>query len=722
MPYLCHNYKLSSNSRPYINVKKVRGFLTISIILLCIGGTSPYVMSAQSAQAQDPIFEILPPTPANTTTQGGAGGNITSTTTPLGGDINATITTNETTVPPPISINDTLPTDNFTAPIGLNDTLPTDNFTAPIGLNDTLPTDNFTAPGAGGGQPGAEVGAAGDFGGGGAGQPGAEAGVPSDVAGGGQPTQLNETVPELAPTVQPPPLPPPPIYQILSNNTGDSTNPNVAVSGSNLYVVWEDTSSGNREILLMRSHDGSNFTSAQTLSNTTGESFDPRIAVSGSNVYVVWEDTATDGSSEVKFVRSADNGDTFGSVQTLSNQSRDSTNPTVAVSGGNVYVVWSGLSTNATAEASPEVMLTRSADNGAIFGSVQTLSNNTGDSTNPNVAVSGRNLYVLWEDDSSGNSEIVMLRSTNNGAKFVTPRNLSNSPGESFDPRIAVSGSNVYVVWEDYGLGNSTSSEIMLIRSVNRGLNYASAQSLSNSPGESVDPRIAVSGGNVYVVWEDTATDGSSEVKFARSTDNGATFTNARNLSNNTGISFDPRIDVSGGNVYVVWEDTTATESSDILLARSTNNGATFGLVQNLSNSPVESFDPSVIASRSKLFVTWSDDKEGDAEIIFTDKTRNIASANVSAATTTTEAGADLGLGAGGGDLGFGGAGGAGFGITPGNETGAGAGFGITPTPDASGGAGFGITPTPDASGGAGFGITPGTGGTAGGFQPIPPS
>jgi hypothetical protein len=508
MPYLCHNYKLSSNSRPYINVKKVRGFLTISIILLCIGGTSPYVMSAQSAQAQDPIFEILPPTRANTTTQGGAGGNITSTTTPLGVDINATITTNETTVPPPISINDTLPTDNFTAPIGLNDTLPTDNFTAPIGLNDTLPTDNFTAPGAGGGQPGAEVGAAGGFEGGG-GQPGAEVGVPSDVAGGGQPTQLNETVPELAPTVQPPPLPPPPIYQILSNNTGDSTNPNVAVSGSNVYVVWEDASGGNREILLMRSHDGSNFTSAQTLSNTTGESFDPRIAVSGGNVYVVWEDATTDGSSEVKFVRSADNG---------------------------------------------------------------------------------------------------------------------------------------------------------------------------------------------------------------------ATFTGAKNLSNNTGISFDPRIDVSGGNVYVVWEDTTATESSDILLARSTNNGATFGLVQNLSNSPVESFDPSVVASRNKLFVTWSDDKEGDAEIIFTDKTRNIASANVSAATTTTEAGADLGLGAGGGDLGFGGAGGAGFGITPGNETGAGAGFGITPPPDASAGAGFGITPPPDASGGAGFGITPGTGGTAGGFQPVPPS
>ena len=591
MPYLCLTYKLSSNIRPWINQKQLKTFFIISNIVLSLWAIGPYIISIQSAQAQDPIFNILPATSANSTTPGGTADNTTTTPiTPPGGDMDATFMTNDTTVPPFMTNDTTVP--------------------PPIGPNATLPADNITAFG-GEGQPGAEGGAPGEFGGGGEGLP-----------------QLNETVPGLTPTVEAPALPPP-ITQILSNNTGDSTNPNVAVSGSNLYVVWEDTSSGNREILLIRSHDGSNFTSTQTLSNSPGESFDPRIAVSGSNVYVVWEDTATDGSSEVKFAKSADNGATFGSVQNLSNQSRDSTNPNIAVSGSNLYVVWSGLSTNATADAGPEVMLARSADNGATFGSVQNLSNNTGDSTNPNVAVSGSNLHVVWEDDSSGNSEIVMLRSTNSGASFNTSRNLSNSPGESLDPRIAVSGSNVYVVWEDYSLGNSTSSEIMLIRSVNRGLNYASAQSLSKSPGESVDPRIAV----------------------------------------------------SGSNVYVVWEDTTAAVSSDILLARSTNNGATFGVVQNLSNSPVESFDPTVVASKNKLFVTWSDDKEGDAEIIFTDRTRNIASANVSAPATTTEPSADLGLGAGGGDLGFGG----------------------------------GTT-------GGGFGTIPGAGGTAGGFQTIPPS
>jgi hypothetical protein len=286
-----------------------------------------------------------------------------------------------------------------------------------------------------------------------------------------------------------------------------------------------------------------------------------------------------------------------------------------------------------TDTGSGQIMFAKSSDSGATFTIAKSLSNNTGDSTNPNVAISGNNVYVVWEDDTAGGSEIILVRSTNNGVNFAPSRNISNSPGESFDPRISISDRNVYVVWVDYSLGNSTNSDVMLIRSTNSGANFASAENLSNSPGESSDPRIALSENNVYVVWEDTGSEtGNSEVKIVRSADSGVTFTSAENLSNNNGISFDPRVAASGSNVYVVWEDTTTTTeagaegSSDIFLARSTNNGATFGRVQNLSNSPVESFDPHIAATRNKLFVLWSDDKDGNAEVIFTDKTRNISS------------------------------------------------------------------------------------------------
>jgi peroxiredoxin len=573
--------------------------LILTVIITSVqiaGGTIPL----QPVEGQDPIFGG-PPTQ----------NPVTST---VGSVSNASISNNVTA---PVG-NATGPLDNVTAPVG-NATAPLDNATAPLdnvtalgnatdgfagGFGDGLgnATEGFGAGGAAGAE---------EFGAGGA------AGAEEFGAGG-----LNETVPGAVP---------PPATTILSNNTGDSANPNVAISGNDMFVAWEDTTGGNREILLISSSDGQNFTTIQNLSHTTGDSLNPKLAVSGENVYLVWDDIANNGTGQIMFTKSSDNGATFTTAKNLGNSTEDSANANVAISGNNVYVVWESVNMNSTAGASnSEIMFARSSDSGATFTSPKSLSNNAGNSANPNVAISGNNVYVAWEDNSAGGTEIIVTRSANNGANFGPPRNISNSPGESFNPRIAISGNNVYIVWVDYSLGNSTKSDIMLIRSTNSGANFASAEKLSDSTGEASDPIIAVSESDVYVVWEESTTEtGNGEIKFARSSDGGASFTSTSNLSSNNGISFDPRIAVSGNNVYVVWEDTTTTTaegSSDIFLARSTNNGATFGKVQNLSNNPVESFNPYIAASGSKLFVVWSDDKDGDAEIVFTDKTRNIAS------------------------------------------------------------------------------------------------
>jgi hypothetical protein len=582
--------KLSSRTQKSIK-KSLVLILTIIITTVQI---STGIIPLQQVRAQDPVFELPPTQNPNTIPVGGA--NNASIINGTQGNLTDTFDTGAS------NLTDTLGgnvTDEFGAPLGNV----TDQF-GPAG------TEGFDTGGAAGTE-GFDTGGA---------DTGGAAGT-EGFAGG-----LNETVPEA------PSPPPPPTTKILSNNTGDSTNPNVAVSENHMFAAWEDTTGGNREILFISSSNGKNFTTVQNLSHTTGDSLNPKLAVSGKNVYVVWEDIADTGGGQIMFAKSSANGANFTSAKNLGNITQDSANPDVAVSGNNVYVVWESVGMNSTAAgaSNSEVMFAKSSNNGANFTSAKNLSNSAGNSANPDVAVSGNNVYVVWEDDSAGGTEIILARSTNGGANFGPSRNLSNSLGESFDPRIAISGSNVYVVWVDYSLGNSTKSDIMLIRSTSGGANFASAENLSNSPGEASDPRIAVSESNVYVVWEDTTPEtGNGEIKFARSSDGGATFASAKNLSNNNGISFDPRIAVSESNVYVVWEDTTTTTaegSSDIFLARSANNGATFGKVQNLSNNPVESFNPYMATFRGKLFVIWSDDKEGDAEIVFTDKTRNIAS------------------------------------------------------------------------------------------------
>ena len=66
------------------------------------------------------------------------------------------------------------------------------------------------------------------------------------------------------------------------------------------------------------------------------------------------------------------------------------------------------------------------------------------------IATSGNNVYVTWQDDTpAGNSDIFFAASNNNGTSFGTPINLSNNAGVSSFPQIATSGNNVYVTWDD---------------------------------------------------------------------------------------------------------------------------------------------------------------------------------------------------------------------------------------------------------------------------------
>jgi hypothetical protein len=53
-----------------------------------------------------------------------------------------------------------------------------------------------------------------------------------------------------------------------------------------------------------------------------------------------------------------------------------------------------------------------SGDNGITFGNIQNLSNNPGRSSDPMIVSSGNSTYVVWQDNSSGNYEILFRKGT----------------------------------------------------------------------------------------------------------------------------------------------------------------------------------------------------------------------------------------------------------------------------------------------------------------------
>jgi hypothetical protein len=120
-----------------------------------------------------------------------------------------------------------------------------------------------------------------------------------------------------------------PLIQSAYAAVGKSQPTLLATSGDNIYATWSSNKTGNWEISFRASNDGGKTLGAKiNLSNDTSDSKDPQIAASGSNVYVTWWNTIDNktGIREPVMKVSTDNGKTFGEKIMLSS------NDTAAVS------------------------------------------------------------------------------------------------------------------------------------------------------------------------------------------------------------------------------------------------------------------------------------------------------------------------------------------------------------------------------------------------------
>jgi hypothetical protein len=123
--------------------------------------------------------------------------------------------------------------------------------------------------------------------------------------------------------------------------------------------------------------------------------------------------------------------------------------PSMAADGSNVYVVWFD-----DTPGNYKIYFKKSVDGGETWGANKRLTTDSVNSRDPAIAVNGTNIYVVWDDNTSGNWEIYFKNSDNGGATWITKR-LTNNAGMSFFPAIAVDGFNIYVSWEDNTPGNS---------------------------------------------------------------------------------------------------------------------------------------------------------------------------------------------------------------------------------------------------------------------------
>jgi len=221
----------------------------------------------------------------------------------------------------------------------------------------------------------------------------------------------------------------------ISDNSGDSLHPSVAVAPDGMpYVVWHDNSGGSSidyEIYVRRWNGssweevGASSASGGGISDNSGNSKDPSVDIAPNGTpYVTWRDDS-DGDYEIYVRRwngSSWEGVGVGSASGggISDNSSWSHGPTVAIAAdGTPYVAWTDHS-----DGDSEIYVRRWNGNsweevGASSASGGGISN-SGNAGIPSLAIAPDGTpYIAWDDGSGGDVEIYVRRWEGGGANSI---------------------------------------------------------------------------------------------------------------------------------------------------------------------------------------------------------------------------------------------------------------------------------------------------------------
>ncbi len=400
---------------------------------------------------------------------------------------------------------------------------------------------------------------------------------------------------------------------ILSDVTYDSINPEISVSGDDIYSSWiSNVDSNNSDVMFTKISNASGLpTSISNVSNTPGISNIIKLKASKNNVYITWEDKQS-GQWQLLFRKSQDGGETFSNLRNLSDTTGNVHLHDLSTSRGNVFVVWAANEN--VSSTNKDIFFRRSVNFGNSFDETINLSNNTDDSLDPHMVTNenGTIIYIVWTECDIKHDDpicsVVFTKSLNQGESFTAPVKVSNGMTHS-DDRSTL----------NYLLNHTAANNNLYEPSSNTSFN-----STINEGNNSINPSILATpdGRQIYVMWEQImSAKGNSEILLTSSKDYGSSFNQIFNVSNTPGISRLAYGQLLGKDIYIAWSDTiNHSRTFDIMLTKIDGRGI-INYVRNLSNNSGNSVSPNLLATDGKLFVTWTDDTKNPSILLWSGDT-----------------------------------------------------------------------------------------------------
>lgn len=286
----------------------------------------------------------------------------------------------------------------------------------------------------------------------------------------------------------------------------------------------------------------------------------------------------------------------------------------------NLYLMMS-VATAPAGEGRPhsQIFFSMSGDGGANwdnFPQTRNLTKSRGEAFGPSLAVTKQGttrVYVTYHDNSSGVYQAHLIRSKKK-TKFKKAINITPHDGGAFSPRIALdSNEALNVTWGDT-LGGGR--RVLFARSTDQGDTFTEPLNISRSSGEAFEPEIAVdAAGSINIAWEDSGP-GSNSIMFSRSTDKGKSFSTPLQVSKGATPASEAHIATDGaGRLSVVWVQGN-DDDKQAYYARSTDGGLTFSDPINLSNSAGASISKPVVTTfRDTVYVAYQNEVRRDMQV-----------------------------------------------------------------------------------------------------------
>ena len=290
---------------------------------------------------------------------------------------------------------------------------------------------------------------------------------------------------------------------------------------------------------------------------------DPAVSALGDGAAAVaW---VAQGSKDVWFTRIAADGNKAAPVNVSRSPHTFSWLPRLLARGADVYVLWQEIIFSGGSHGG-DMLFARSSDGGATFSAPVNLSGSIGGDGKGRISkdvwhngsydlalAPDGMLYVAWTEYDG---PLWLSRSDDGGKRFSQPRRLLGAAPErpARAPSLAVGPDGaVYLAWTT---GEDPAADIRVARSSDRGASFGEPVVAARTPGYSDAPKIAVdAGGTLHLAFAESS-GGPFEryrVRYARSRDAGRTFEPSRDISGAQAAFPQLALDARGG-VHVVWE------------------------------------------------------------------------------------------------------------------------------------------------------------------------